>query len=171
MRKPRFRLIALTRAAVVAALYVGLTLLFADISFGPIQFRISECLTVLPFFFPETIFGLFIGCLVSNFLTPFIPVLDICLGTLATLIAAILTWKTKHKWLAPLPPVLSNALIVPLIFYFTDPGAGFWAIYPVGAATVGLGELVVCYGLGIPLLYAIEKLPVFHISSKKESRS
>ena len=162
-------LVRIARAAICAALYVGLTCLFAPYSFGPVQFRISECLTVLPFFFPETILGLTVGCLIANLLSPYL-ILDVVLGTLATLIAALTTWKMKYKWLAPLPPVLSNALIIPLLFYLAAPEEGFLAVYPIGAATVGLGELVICYGLGLPLLYALEKIPFFHLSKKTSSK-
>ena len=144
--KPAF----IARAAVIAALYAALTLALAPISYGLIQFRIAEALTVLAFFTPAAIPGLFIGCLVANIIGPY-GILDIIFGSLATLIAAFATYKIKNKFLAPLPPVLSNALIVgPLVAYFVN------VPFYMGMLYVGLGQLAVCYGLGLPLILALE---------------
>ena len=103
----------LTTAAIVGALYAALTLLSSafGIAYGPVQFRISEALCVLPFLFPETAWGLFVGCWVSNLISPY-GALDMVVGSLATLIAALWTAKCRRKWLAPLPPVVCNAVLV-----------------------------------------------------------
>ena len=109
----------ITQAAVIAALYVVLTLFINafDLASGAIQVRISEALTILPYFTPAAVPGLFIGCLLSNFMTG-AAIWDIIFGSLATLIGAIGTYLLrKWKWCAPLPPILSNTIIIsfPLI--------------------------------------------------------
>ena len=153
----------LTVAAVIAALYAAFTYLAATfgIAYGPIQFRFSEALTVLPIFTPAAIPGLTIGCLVSN-IASFNPI-DMLFGTAATLIAAILTRVCRRYTLfkAPLlsllPPVLMNALLVGLeisIFYLDGFTLGGFAI---SFLEVGLGQLLVCYGLGLPLYFPLNK--------------
>ena len=157
------RVKSLTTAGVIAALYAALTYLAATfgIAYGPIQFRFSEALTVLPIFTPAAIPGLTIGCLISN-IASFNPI-DMLFGTAATLIAAILTRAFRKHTLfkAPLlsllPPVLMNALLVGLeisIFYLDGFTLGGFAI---SFLEVGLGQLLVCYGLGIPLYFSLNK--------------
>ncbi|HPJ23155.1 MAG TPA: QueT transporter family protein [Clostridia bacterium] len=139
----------IARASVIAALYAALTLALAPISYGLVQFRISEALTVLAYFTPAAIPGLFLGCLISNIIGPY-GILDIIFGSMATLLAAILTYKIRNKFLAPLPPVLTNAFIVgPLVAYFVN------VPFYMGMLYVGIGQLAVCYGLGLPLIYAL----------------
>ena len=149
----------LTRAAIIAALYVVLTYLagLMNLAYGPVQFRFSEALTVLPFLFPEAIPGLFVGCIVSNLISPY-GVLDLVVGSAATLLAAIWTNKCGKRWFAPMPPVIANAVLVGamIAWYEAGFGAGFLAAFLYNAATVGLGELVVCYALGLPLLKILE---------------
>ncbi|MBN1624082.1 MAG: QueT transporter family protein [Clostridia bacterium] len=146
--KPAF----LARAAVIAALYAALTLALAPISYGLVQFRVAEALTILAYFTPAAIPGLFIGCLIANIIGPY-GILDIVFGSIATLIAAIATYKIKNRYLAPLPPVLANALIVgPLVAYFVN------VPFYMGMLYVGLGQLAVCYGLGLPLILALEPI-------------
>ena len=146
---------------VVAASYAALTLVASalNLAYGPVQFRFSEALTILPFLFPGTWPGLFVGCLLANLLSPYGP-LDIILGSLATLIAAILTEKTNHRWLAPLFPVLSNAVLVGgmLAWYEVGFTAQFPPLFAVNALWVGLGEAVVCYILGGLLIKAVPKV-------------
>ena len=103
----------LTRAAAVGAAYAVLSLFSSvfSLTFGVVQCRFSEALCVLPFFFPETVWGLFAGCLITNILSPY-GLLDLIVGSLATLIAALLTARCRKKWLAPLPPVVLNTLLV-----------------------------------------------------------
>ena len=149
----------ITRAAVIAALYAVLTISLQPISFGAVQFRISESLTILPFIFPEAIPGLFVGCIVSNFFSPNIVILDIVFGSLATLLAAICTYKISVKWLAPLPPIVFNAVIIGLVITFSTTGSdGFVSAFAGNALSVGTGEAIVCYGLGLPLLFAVLSL-------------
>lgn len=156
----------LTLAAVIGALYAVLTMTASvfGITYGPIQCRVSEALCVLPFFFPEAKWGLFIGCLVANILSPYgLP--DVVFGSLATLLAACVTAKlpAKCKWLAPLPPVISNALIIGALlgWYGAGFGPAFPATFAFNGLTVGLGELIACYVFGGILLVALPKIKFF----------
>ena len=99
----------LTRCALIAAIYVALTMLSnaLNLAYGPIQLRFSEAMTVLPFLMPEASWGLFIGCVLSNILSPYGP-LDMIVGSAATLLAALLTARCRNKWTAALPPVLCS---------------------------------------------------------------
>ena len=154
----------LTLAAMVAALYavMGYFGNIFGLTFGTIQFRFAEALTVLPFLFPATVPGLFAGCLIVNLLSPYGP-MDIVVGSAATLIAAIWTGKLKNKWLAPLPPVLCNTVLVGFTIGWAEAN-GFTAAFPIAWAwngfTVGLGELVVCYVLGLLLLEMLPRVKV-----------
>lgn len=144
-----------TQAALIAALYVVLTILFQPFSFGEIQVRIAEALTILPVFTPAAIPGLFIGCLLGNILGgSILP--DIIFGSLATLIGAIFTYllRNKHRYLAPLPPIISNALIVPLILRFAY---GINLPFYFMMLTVGIGEVLSCGVLGMILNTALWK--------------
>ena len=159
MKTGKFHAQHLTRAGVIAALYVVLTYLagLMNLAYGPVQFRFSEALTVLPFLFPEAVPGLFVGCIVSNLISPY-GTLDLVIGSLATLIAAIWTAKCGKRRFAPMPPVISNALLVGamLAWYESGFGAGFLPAFLYNALTVGTGELAVCYVLGLPLLTVLE---------------
>jgi len=150
----------LARAAVIAALYVVLTYLagLMNLAYGPVQFRFSEALTVLPFLFPEAVPGLFVGCVVSNLLSPY-GVLDLVVGSAATLLAALWTAKCRSRFLAPLPPVVCNAVLVGamIAWYEAGAGAGFPAAFAYNALTVGAGEAAVCYALGLPLLKVLRE--------------
>ncbi len=156
----------LTLAAAVAALYAVLSYFsnIFGIAYGPIQCRFSEALCVLPFFFPSAVPGLFIGCLISNLLSPYgLP--DVIFGSAATLVAAVWTSRLNHKLLAPLPPVLCNGLIVGAVIAFegaTESGA-FLSLFAYHAFTIALGELLACYVLGGILLTALPKLPYFRV--------
>ena len=145
----------MAQAAMIAAIYVVITLLFAPFSFGEVQVRLSEALTILPVFTPAAIPGLFIGCLISNILGGCI-VPDIVLGSIATLIGAIFTYslRNKSKYLAPVPPILANALIVPFILRF-----GYMVPLPIPfmMVTVGIGEVISCGLLGMILYTALNK--------------
>ena len=153
----KIRNLFITQAALIAALYVVLTLVSA--AFGldskAIQFRLSEVLTVLPALTPAAIPGLFIGCLLSNFICgAMLP--DMIFGSLATLIGAVGTYfiGKRVKWLSALPPIAANTVIVPLVLkyaYHLDGTVPFFAL------TVFIGEFVCCGVLGTVLLYAIPK--------------
>jgi len=146
-------------AAIIAALYTVMSLLSSifGLTYGPIQCRFSEALTVLPFFLPEAVPGLFVGCLVTNLMSTVVP-LDIIFGSMATLLAALWTAKMPNKFLATLPPVICNAVIVgAVIAVETAPGSLFPASFAYNALTVGAGEIVACYGLGMLILWRLEK--------------
>ena len=160
MSKSRFTIRQLTTAAIIAAIYAALTLLLPIPQYGGVQLRVAEAMTVLPFFFPEAIPGLAVGCFLANLLgSPY--VLDWIFGTLATLLAAIWTSRIKHRALAPLPPVVCNAVIVgaEIAYFATLDGAAFWPAYAFNALTVGLGEAIACFVLGALLLRALERVP------------
>ena len=162
MSNSRFTTHQLATAGVIAALYAVLAY-FASIfgiAYGPIQCRFSEALCVLPFLFPAATPGLFVGCLVANLLSPY-GALDIIFGSLATLLAAVWTQHTHHKWLAPLPPVLCNAVIVGAVISFQETGftGAFAGAFAYNAVTVGVGEAIACYVLGGVLLTVLPKVP------------
>lgn len=158
MEKSRTR--QLTRAAVVGGLYAALSLLGSvfGISYGPIQCRFAEALCVLPFLFPETAWGLGIGCLIANILSPY-GLLDIVIGSLTTLGAALLTRRCKSKYLAPLPPVLCNGVIIGVLLAFEQVGftEAFRKAFWFNGCSVLVGEAIACYGLGLLLVRALEK--------------
>ena len=143
----------LVRCAAIAALYFCLNLLLAPISFGTIQFRVSEALCMMPFVFPETSIGLFIGCIFSNLSSPF-GLWDIVIGSLVTLIAGILTSKIKNVWLAPLSPILLNAFILPFVWSFF----GAQELYIINVLSLLVSQSVILYGGGVPLAKQTQKL-------------
>ncbi len=138
---------ALVRAAVIGALYVALTLVLAPISFGPVQVRAAEALTVLPVLFPEAIPALYIGCLIANFGSPLGPV-DVFGGSAVTLLAALATYRLRRNtMLALLPPVVFNAFLVS-IYVRTFLEWPYW----LTVLSIGTGQTVAVYGLGLLLL-------------------
>ncbi len=145
----------IARAAVIAALYVALVLIFQPVSFGPVQFRVAEALTILPFLMPEAIPGLFIGCLIANFFGGF-GLLDIVLGSFATLLAAYGSFRAPNRWLAAASPVVVNGLVV---------GAYLSVLtgmpMPLSIAYVALGEAGVCFALSVPLAHLLARSPLF----------
>lgn len=160
----------LTLAAIVAAVYAALTMLLPGPSFGYTQLRVAEALAVLPFLFPATAPGLAVGCLIANLLSPYGPIDMVC-GTFATALAAFLTIKMPSKWLAPLPPVLCNGIIVGGMLAWYQAGGfgeGFWPMFAVSGPGVALGELITCYILGLLLLNFLPKIKYFdHLVVRK----
>ena len=160
MRNDSARKIAL--AAMVAALYTVLGY-FGNIfglTFGVVQVRFAEALTVLPYLFPSAAPGLVMGCLITNLLSPYGP-LDILFGTMATAIAAWATMKMPRWYLAPLPPVLANLVILPPLWAWMEVGAlndAFWSACGFNAATFAVGQTLACYVLGTLLLRALPKI-------------
>ena len=155
----------LTLAAMVAAIYFVLCYFgnIFQLTFGPVQVRLGEALTVLPFLFPATAPGLALGCLLTNVLSPYGPI-DMVVGTLATAIAAFLTMKTPRWYLAALPPIVMNALLLPPMWAWTEAGAlngAFWAAYGLNLWTFVVGEALACYVLGTVLLMALPKIRYF----------
>lgn len=142
------------QAALIAAVYVVLTYFISafHLASGAIQVRISEALTILPYFTPAAIPGLWIGCFLSNLITGCMP-LDVLFGSLATLIGAVGTYLLrKNKWLAPIPPIVANTLIVPFVLANVYGAQG---TIPFFMLTVGIGEVISCYLFGSILLNAL----------------
>ena len=165
----RRNLLKMAVIAIVAAAYAALTIVLAPISYGPIQFRVSEALTALPFLMPCTVWGVFLGCILANLYTG--SVLDIVFGSLATLLAGLLTaWfgkkgsTVKNRLLGCLMPVLFNAVIVGAVLtwgyqlqQFPDNAL---VSYGFNALTVGLGEAAVLVLIGYTLLRQLPKIKV-----------
>lgn len=152
--KPNF-VLSMVQAAMIAAIYVVLT--FIANAFGlasyAIQVRFSEALTILPYFTPAAIPGLFIGCILANILTG-CALPDIIFGSVATLIGAVLTrMLRKNKWLAPIPPIVANAIIVPFVLLYAYGIKPLW----LSLITVAVGEIISCGVLGMLLLFALKK--------------
>lgn len=160
MRK--FSVRNLTFAAMVAALYtvMGYFASIFGLGFGPVQCRFAEALTVLPFVFPAAAPGLVAGCFLTNLLGSPYP-MDWVFGTLATAIAAHLTMKMPRWYLAALPPILVNAVILPLMWAWAEVGAAntaFWMSCGFNAVTFMAGEALACYVLGTLLLKALPQI-------------
>lgn len=139
----------------IAALYVVLTLPFGQIAFGPIQFRIAELLTLLPFFSPWAIPGVTIGCLISSLL--FSTVWDAIFGTLATLIAAYFTYKSRHLLVAPVWPILFNGLIIGTMLTLMMTGGFAWIPWLTMCFEIAASEFCVCFALGVPFMRYFQK--------------
>lgn len=161
MKKQKELIRYVTRAALVAALYVVLTMVSAvfGLSSGAVQVRISEALCILPVFMPEATVGLFLGCLLSNLMVSGVVIWDVIFGSLATFIGAVGAYMLRRRpekfmWCATLPTVISNALIIPpvLIFAYGESKA-----YIIVLALVTAGELISATGLGSVLYYALKK--------------
>ena len=165
------KVLFITQSAAIAAIYVVLTLLANALGLAnyAVQVRFSEALTILPYFTPTAIPGLFVGCILSNILTGGHPI-DVVFGSLATLIGAVITYFIAHgfrmpgsegykckstlrKWLCPVPPIVANVLIVPHVIRYCY---GIEDSVPFLMLTVGAGEIISCLFLGMLLLYALE---------------
>lgn len=152
MKKMRVQF--LTQAAMIAAIYVVLTYLFQPFGFMDVQVRIAEALTILPFFTPAAIPGLFIGCLLGNILGGAV-LIDVIFGSLTTLVAACISYMLrKNKYLVALPPIIGNAIVVPWVLRI---GYGLATPIPLMMLTVGIGEVISCGILGTMLLVALNK--------------
>ncbi|MDY5220899.1 MAG: QueT transporter family protein [Aristaeellaceae bacterium] len=154
---------SLTRAAIIAALYLLLTFALQAISFGAVQFRIAEALMLLPVLTVDAVPGLFIGCLLGNLLGGGVWY-DVLLGSLATLLAAMAVRRLRNRPLlaAAMPTVFNGLIVGPIVYlaYVRAPGEAIqWALLYSSMATVALGEVVVCYVLGLPLLKVLRRLP------------
>ncbi len=143
----------LVLTGLIAALYVVLTLPFGQVAFGPIQFRIAEVLTLLPFCTPWAIPGVTVGCLLSNLL--FSTLWDALFGTLATLLAAYCTYRSKHLLVAPVWPILFNGLIIGTMLTFIIVGRFEWIPWLTMMGEVTLSEFIVCFAIGVPFLRMI----------------
>ncbi len=145
----------ITHGAVIAAIYVVLTLVFAPISFGPVQLRVAEALCIMPLFTPAAVPGLFIGCLIANILGGGI-MLDVIFGSIATLIGAWGGYMLRHnRWLVPIPAIVANAVIVPFVLRY---GYGIADIpLPLMIVYIAIGEVLGCFCLGELLATALLK--------------
>ena len=141
----------LTKAAIIAALYIVSTMLISPIAFGENQVRISEALNVLVYFTPSAIPGLFVGCIFANLSSPF-GIIDIAFGSIATLLAAFTASKIKIKYLVGIPSILFNGLFVGFILYKMAS-----IPFVAGFTSVSIGQAVSLYAVGLPLLLLIEK--------------
>ena len=153
MRESNKKMYHLAHGAMIAAVYVALTVAFAPISFGAIQFRVSEALCILPYFTPAAVPGLFAGCFLSNLMlgSPW----DMVFGSLATLIGAAGSWYLRrHKWCVCLPPILSNAIIIPWVLRYAY---GSPDLIPVAMVTVGIREVLAVGVLGNVLMVTLER--------------
>lgn len=147
-------LVYTARAAIIAALYFALSVALSAISFGPVQFRISEILVLLPIIFPEAIPGLTIGCFFTNFFFSPFGVFDMVLGTLATLIGAVGTYLLRRRpLLATLPPIIANTLLVPLIFVLNDASS----IYYISMFEILASQIITCIVFGSALYVCTQK--------------
>lgn len=160
MRKNSVR--EMTLAAMLGAVYAVLTMVLPIPQYLGVQVRLAEALTVLPFLFPAATPGLFVGCLIANLLSPY-GLLDVVAGSTATLLACMWTQRLKNRWLAPLPAVICNAVVVGAVIAFSQTGFGpaFLPAYVINAVSVGLGELIASVILGSLLLSALPKIPAF----------
>ena len=160
----------LITAAVIGALYAVLTMVLAPISYGPLQFRVSEALCILPYFMPYTAWGLFLGCVLANLVSA-AGILDVVFGSLATLIACLCVaacgrrnGTLQSRIMACLMPVVWNALVVGATLTIALAGlnpfkaVGAFLIY---AGQVALGELGVMFIVGLPLMTYLPKQRFF----------
>ena len=146
MNKKFFTTRRIAHGAIIAAVYVVLCIIFQPISYGPIQFRIAEALTIMPLFTPAAIPGLFVGCILANIIGQGV-IMDVIFGSLATLIGAVLGYLLRrNRWLVPIPAVIANALIIPFVLRY---GYGFTDV-PIALEMLYIlaGEVVGCYILG-----------------------
>lgn len=156
MKESKNKVHFMTQAAMIAAIYTALTVAFAPVAYGPIQFRISEALCILPFFTPAAIPGLFLGCAISNGVgvalgTAVLP--DVIFGSLATLIGAAGSYAVrKNKWLVCVPPIAANTIIIPWVLRYAY---GAPELIPFMMLTVGIGEILAVGVLGNFLLHAL----------------
>lgn len=141
----------ITKAAIIAAVYAAVSLILTPISYGFVQCRLSEALTLLPLIMPEAVPGLFVGCIVANLVSGAVWY-DVVFGSLATLIAALLTCKSPNMWIGAAYPVAVNALVV---------GTYLGILYHVpiiySVLSVAAGQAVACYGVGIPMLMYMKR--------------
>ena len=161
MNKRKIAILMTCRAGIIAALYVALTMPFGQLAFGPFQIRPSEALTILPLFYPEAIAGLYVGCILVNIISAY-GIYDVLLGSLATLLAAALTYligrlikiKPLKIALGGISPVILNAFLVPAVWLLAGSDIAYWVEF----AIMLLNESVWVYALGIPLYIAFDRL-------------
>ncbi len=159
---PKNKVRELTMGAMLGAIYAVMTMVLPIPQYAGIQIRLAEALMVLPFLFPRSVSGLFVGCMIANLLSPY-GLLDVIAGSGATLLACLWTARMKSPRLAFLPAVVCNAIIVGAVIAFAQTGLGpaFWMAYLLNALGVGIGECLSCGVLGGVLLKALPRLTAF----------
>ena len=163
MNKKKPATLELTQGAIIAALYVALVLIFQPISYGEIQLRVAEALTILPLFTSAAVPGLFIGCILANLLGGGV-ILDVLLGSLATLLGAFFGRLLRfNRWLVPIPAILANALIIPFVLKY---GYGLDLPIVLEMVYIFIGEVGGCYILGE--LLATVLMPYRHVLFKED---
>ncbi len=161
----RLPLIMITRSAVIAALYFCATVFTSAISFGPIQFRVGEALTLLPFIFPEASIGLAVGCALANLTSPF-GIIDVVLGASVTFVAGLLSAKSKNIAIACLPPILLNAFLIPLVWILF----GMDTVYITSVIYMLISQSVVIIFMGVPIVKTLGALPAIGALERKEKK-
>ena len=154
MKKLTTKQIALS--GVVAGLYAAITILTASFAYGNIQFRIADAICLLVCIEPSLTIGLTLGCLIANIFST-VSVLDIVIGTAATLLGCLLTIQVKKMWILPIPTILANAVMVGAMLAFVYTPESFWQGFAIMGAEVAAGEIVVLYLLGVPLYLTMKK--------------
>lgn len=154
----------MVRAAMIAVVYTVISLVAAPLAYGAVQVRFSEALTLLPLFTPDAIWGVTLGCFITNMIGS--SPIDMVFGTLATLLAALCTYRARHIRLkglpivAALPPILINAVIIGAeITYFFMPEQASVSLLLFNILTVGLGQVISCGVIGLAMVKLIEKIP------------
>ena len=155
----------MTALALVAALYFLFSI--APFSFTTIQFRLSEALTILPMFYFGNVYAITLGCFLANLFFSPLAVYDALIGSAITLVAAICTYFIKNPFLAAVPPVIFNAVGLPLMWYFIGGDTAYW----INFVSILISQAVVIYAVGIPLYYAVKKYSFFEGFDKKERES
>lgn len=149
MKKPDTKFIV--KAGIVAAIYAVLTIIFRELSYGPVQYRIADAMTILPIFMPEAIPGLAVGCFIANIVGGY-GLADVIFGSLVTLAAAYLTSRIANKYFAILPPIIMNAVFVS-IWISRAAHIPYWMC----VGTIGFGEFITAGILGVLLASYIER--------------
>ena len=145
-------IVGIARAGIIAALYIAITLLLAPISFGVIQLRVSEAMTVLPILFPEAIPGLFIGVFFANTVGG-LGLVDMVGGSLVTLLAAYVTYRFRNSVIAYLSPILFNAFLISIYLHSLFAWPYLWTVL-----SIGVSQTIVVFGLGYPLVQVLKKV-------------
>lgn len=154
-----FSVRSLCEAAAIAALYAVLSFFSSafGIGYGPIQCRLSEALCLLPMLTPSAVWGVTVGCLISNILSPY-GILDLIVGTASTFLAALLTRRARNSFSAALPPVFCNGILIGALIAFEEaPAANFVPAFLYNACTVAGGEALACFLIGLPLVNYLKK--------------
>lgn len=156
--KRKNKALYLSQSALIAAMYFVLTWVsnFLGLASGAVQLRLSEALCILPYFMPSAVPGLFVGCLLSN-LSMGSVVFDTVFGSVATLLGAYIASKIKVKWLVPLPTVIANTVIVPLVILFCYTEVRSFGVYLTITLGVFIGEVISAYVFGLILIYSMDK--------------